>query len=137
MTDPNCPTCLALQAEVARLQEENAQNLKAYALWQESMRYVTEDRDDKKHALRKMTERAETAVAEVARLTQEQEKRGWQPIATAPKDGRPFLMWAAGSRVTEGFWDDLKLFFRSSYLSPLFAFRPTHWMPLPDPPVTP
>jgi hypothetical protein len=64
----------------------------------------------------------------------------WQPIETAPKDGTWILLWW-GDRTVEGHWLDnshtqfpwagWKL--RSMVVhNP--AHKPTHWMPLPDPP---
>ena len=61
----------------------------------------------------------------------------WQPIATAPKDGRPILIgcsrtasirWAVWS---DGFWRDgqKKVGGRISGVP-----SPTHWQPLPPPP---
>jgi hypothetical protein len=60
----------------------------------------------------------------------------WQPIETAPKDGRMILVWRdSGVHLMRwkaigehGFWDEwhVKLKHLSSH--------PTHWMPLPDPP---
>ena len=67
----------------------------------------------------------------------------WQPIDTAPRDGTRILLAWAGSEVTEGYWmgdssrnywgvvgwfsiDEDVLTSRPS--------RPSHWMPLPQPP---
>ena len=52
----------------------------------------------------------------------------WQPIETAPKDGKLILLWVPGKEYGlmkwEGIWDDR-----------LHGCRgPTHWMPLPEPP---
>jgi hypothetical protein len=62
----------------------------------------------------------------------------WQPIATAPV-GRPVLVWYAqfsdegGANVlaqrADGSWTD-----GDEDTDTTWA-RPTHWMPLPDPPV--
>lgn len=61
----------------------------------------------------------------------------WQPIETAPKDGR-LLLLATTSAVITGFWLD-----NSKTQSPWegwstsgkpFRGPPTHWMPLPAPP---
>ena len=57
----------------------------------------------------------------------------WQPIETAPKDGREILGWFGSASVirwhigTESFWTDGFMRLR----------EPTHWMPLPEPPETP
>lgn len=56
----------------------------------------------------------------------------WQPIATAPKDGTSVLLWSRNGydvavwsgRIGE--WTTGQLF---------YAPEPTHWMPLPSPPV--
>ena len=70
----------------------------------------------------------------------------WQPMATAPKDGTHILVWFPQSGVwevfmhrfdqddTEGWWcvSDNK-----NEPMPLrgWVIQPTHWMPLPAPPV--
>ena len=59
-------------------EKETAHMEGAYRLWRESFKDLVEDRDEKKHALRKMTERAEQAEAQLreaeARVRQ---WRGW------------------------------------------------------------
>lgn len=50
---------------------------------------------------------------------------GWQPIATAPKDGENVLLWCGGPEPVIGFWN------RRDGWGDDF---PTHWMPLPAPP---
>lgn len=63
----------------------------------------------------------------------------WQPIETAPKDGTPILIaqenvgairWAVWS---EGFFRDGIIEAGGRMSLP----RPTHWMPLPEPPQLP
>lgn len=69
----------------------------------------------------------------------------WQPIETAPKDGKPFLAWDGNrchypgvARYVEhghsgryqSTLEEIALLVRGCYYSmPL-----THWMPLPEPP---
>lgn len=59
----------------------------------------------------------------------------WQPIESAPKDGRPLLLdhpdWH--SRVMRGGWDAHELAWRvHGFGCP--ATQPSHWQPLPAPP---
>lgn len=60
-------------------------------------------------------------------------KSQWKPIETAPKDGRPVLVYDPGlgypyvCRFRHGIWVEASgEEFNVSF--------PTHWMPLPDPP---
>lgn len=59
----------------------------------------------------------------------------WQPIETAPRDGENVLLAHAG-RVTAGWFDD----YNDCWFEALdvgeesIRIRPTHWMPLPEPP---
>lgn len=75
---------------------------------------------------------------------------GWQPIATAPKDGTRFDLWivrlsSSGRchdehRVPNCYWDRRPGRFRTNWLradghKPIPpSYSPTYWMPLPDPP---
>jgi hypothetical protein len=72
----------------------------------------------------------ETAYAQaLVRL----EEREWQPIETAPKDGSAIWIGhpeCARIAYWENDWIDLD---RQSSLS--VYFTPTHWQPLPKPPV--
>jgi hypothetical protein len=64
----------------------------------------------------------------------------WQPIETAPKDGRSFMLWVAQSDMGAhwfapvsitpdgNWWDDST----GDNIQPVNGA--THWMPLPDPP---
>lgn len=69
----------------------------------------------------------------------------WQPIETAPKDGTSVLLGCdydrlGKARVTLAWWDGKWL--ESQYWNECeeewedctVQFRPTHWMPLPEPP---
>jgi hypothetical protein len=67
----------------------------------------------------------------------------WQPIETAPKDGTSLLLWwpahqqlAADPRVI-GYWKpSYHCWQAGNYFCPR-DIAPTHWMPLPPPPVSP
>lgn len=60
----------------------------------------------------------------------------WQPIESAPKDGTDMLVcWCRGGTMAVACWwsdgwyeanDDIR-----------YVSEPTHWMPLPNPPVSP
>lgn len=58
----------------------------------------------------------------------------WEPIETAPKDGRQVLL-ANGAHVDQGWWedDDGETGWFSWLCFPAKG-EPTHWMPLPEPP---
>ncbi|MGY5921364.1 hypothetical protein ACS9ZL_08460 [Stenotrophomonas africana] len=59
----------------------------------------------------------------------------WQPIETAPKDGRPLLLDHPGwhTRVLRGGWDAHDLAWRvHGFGCP--ATQPSKWQPLPAPP---
>ena len=61
----------------------------------------------------------------------------WQPIETAPKDGSEILAFARGNRDFYGVaqWAEAQAAFNSvAGWFWTFAIRPTHWMPLPEPP---
>jgi hypothetical protein len=57
----------------------------------------------------------------------------WQPIDTAPRDGTEILLFARGHHSDDyrgvGQWSE-----QSNKWFWSFAIRPTHWMPLPEPP---
>lgn len=78
----------------------------------------------------------------------------WQPIETAPKDSVPILVWSkrcktdgCGSIADAGiyiadfmtlkparhsYWRNWE---RHRYEYENYVLKPTHWMPLPEPPV--
>jgi hypothetical protein len=77
----------------------------------------------------------ETYGATPSALTGEKMKewQDWQAIETAPRDGTEILLFARGQRNDDyrgvGQWSEQR---KDWFWS--FAIRPTHWMPLPEPP---
>ena len=63
---------------------------------------------------------------------------GWQPIETAPKDGRSILAYGPGwSEVEKALWlHSAQKFVIIDWLGEMLSeYEPfTHWMPLPEPP---
>lgn len=62
----------------------------------------------------------------------------WQPIETAPKDGE-LLAWvrtAAGGRVATIEWCGGQWVESYDLAGWMPKYGPTHWMPLPEPPVS-
>jgi len=62
----------------------------------------------------------------------------WQPIETAPKDGRNIILGCA-IYVDAGYWDEGGWALYPDDSNPpdycmRFRPEPTHWMPLPEPP---
>lgn len=71
----------------------------------------------------------------------------WQPIETAPREGRNILLWAATDVAEDGTIRNWKMAtgfymgpevggnwnWEGRWLEPWDA-RPTHWQPLPTPP---
>lgn len=55
----------------------------------------------------------------------------WQPIETAPKDGTWFLAYEADVPMYTAHWDE------DGWYDLEWKCRPTHWMPLPEPPSGP
>lgn len=67
---------------------------------------------------------------------------GWQPIATAPKDGTRFLAWgtlhAPGWNDGEHPSQEVCTWTQYGWYSPsLGGWEPTHWMSFPAPPAQP
>lgn len=57
----------------------------------------------------------------------------WQPIETAPKDGNDMLIVTHWKDIYVGYWDLMdERFMESEYV---VIYEPTHWMPIPKPPV--
>ena len=63
----------------------------------------------------------------------------WQPIETIPSDGRTVLLWFASEfpapEIDRGGWSPV--LGRVWWSGDDIISQPTHWMPLPAPPVTP
>lgn len=67
----------------------------------------------------------------------------WQPIETAPKDGRDVDLWVIFDNGEQGRASNSSYEFGrwwSDYCGQLHSsnsdFTPTHWMPLPPPPTS-
>lgn len=66
----------------------------------------------------------------------------WQPIETAPKDGRDVLVWDEETRTTIHWGNAAHVliygWIKIAHADPqdpdLMQPQPTHWMPLPQPP---
>jgi hypothetical protein len=62
----------------------------------------------------------------------------WQPIKTAPKDGRRVLIFQPGKKIKLGEWQDMSRLWPNSVVGWKCTngnfHAPTHWMPLPEPP---
>lgn len=65
----------------------------------------------------------------------------WQPIATAPKEGWVLLVESDGEPIVGGyvdFGDDVPKGYKNGWFDNAtgrYEITPTHWMPLPAPPV--
>lgn len=76
----------------------------------------------------------------LAQQKREGEDVAWQPIETAPKDGRPFLVWEPHYGIRIGIFyersnhDDWLSYKDAFGGSSKGGMRATHWMPLPAPP---
>lgn len=73
------------------------------------------------------------------------DENGWLPIETAPKDGRIMLLYLPWiNEVRQGRFNPGHRRARRGWFAALYnhtnsflAGEPTHWQPLPKPPVTP
>jgi hypothetical protein len=83
---------------------------------------------------------AEQAVT-IERLSAELERRQWQPIETAPRDGTNILAIVSGNHPDSGeaftpevvFWR-IDQWWNDCWGYDSTDYEPTHWMPLPEPP---
>lgn len=57
----------------------------------------------------------------------------WRPIESAPRDGTRFLFWS-GQHVAFGLYVNCKFFVAQGHPDNGIP-DPTHWMPLPEPPM--
>lgn len=58
----------------------------------------------------------------------------WRPIEAAPKNGTSIALANAAESIS-GFWHSKDNDWLSNELVPcVIGFKPTHWMPLPEPP---
>jgi hypothetical protein len=66
------------------------------------------------------------------------QKDGWRPIESAPKDGTYILaypIWGPPHEVAEIYWQVMRRESRWAIpFGPACVRQPTHWMPLPEPP---
>lgn len=60
----------------------------------------------------------------------------WQPIETAPRDGKTLLMWAPGFGLGALVLYWMNDYWREPANGLGLKVEPTHWMPLPPPPRT-
>lgn len=62
----------------------------------------------------------------------------WQPIETAPKDGSTVMVSSSNEEVclARCYKISKKRFKWFAFIPVKHPFRPTHWMPLPEPPVS-
>ena len=58
----------------------------------------------------------------------------WQPIKTAPKDGTEIIVWMGRKDIRLGWYFAPSSNTRGWMDQNSKTIRPTHWMPLPEPP---
>lgn len=68
--------------------------------------------------------------------------QGWQPISTAPRDERLIVLRIGNERPFVGYhvFDEDETGKRSAWMDAdesFLEYKPTHWMPLPQPPREP
>lgn len=65
----------------------------------------------------------------------------WKPIETAPKDGTPVDLWVLGDRTADCTWNKTRKRWEhwwgldGGMGRSAVDGEPTHWMPLPEPPM--
>lgn len=68
----------------------------------------------------------------------DQTKNGWKPIETAPKDGTAVLICINQGTAFDAWWDQADQAWvdgRLNRYEEQYTYSPTHWMPMPEPPV--
>ncbi len=63
--------------------------------------------------------------------SEDRDINSWQPIETAPKDGSRILLATPTGKISGGMWS---LQYRV-WSWPYVMVEPTHWMPIPEPPI--
>jgi hypothetical protein len=61
----------------------------------------------------------------------------WQPIETAPRDGAKFLAWDGEELLIAWRYEGRWIYDQEMESPYLTHWGPTHWQPLPIPPITP
>ena len=108
------------------------------ALAQADTGWLARDLKSAKEEVSQWPENIQGYISGVAKTGGEE----WQPIETAPKDGRTILIGAAGPRVCAAFWmndwygdKSLPGWMMDGMDEEYGSYKnPTHWMPLPAPP---
>jgi hypothetical protein len=70
----------------------------------------------------------------LAALLAQHEQDGWQPIATAPKDGADVMTFGGAGMVVARYEDEAWRLYNYGYEEATVRKQPTHWRPLPNPP---
>ena len=96
-------------------------------------------RHDIEHHVRIATEaiqEAEQLRTELAVSREREARMQWQPIETAPTDGARILLCGKGGKIADGYYGQPDGFANpKQFVWPYIHANPTHWMPLPTPPI--
>lgn len=121
------------------LKEAAAQAVEALKLGRESVSWaINGSKDDEKRWEQYTLERIDSTISALESAIA---GAGWMPMESAPKDGTVIwafndeqarMRWVEGEGYALWIWDDETL----NDIDPNVA-QPTHWMPLPAPPVSP
>ena len=86
-----------------------------------------------------MGNEAKNSLPNLPRKREDAQYGEWQPTETAPKDGTRLLLWATGAfnGCVVGRYSSRANNRGGGWLADRFVIsKPSHWMPLPDPPIT-